>query len=725
MRQRIFIVLCWLTAAMLAGASLTLNWSNTEATVLGTNFTLNLSIDSSGYYSVSSVEKVPAAMQFTATGSTAFPDLFGKSFSLNFSSVNGQNFESHGTTGGFRIGMTGGANRWRFDDPAKVARITANLTAISSSQAFRIKSASFLNTQSESVIGLRDASGTEQQTGTNPGSNFTADLSGIAPILTGGSIGYFEFRAAEGSAGGWGRLVFEFLSDQEISGTPIQPATIFSSGCVLQRDRIVAIWGTCAPEETITVAIKDQVKTVVAGENGTWRVELDPEPAGGPFTMTISGANSAPAVLTTVYFGDVWILTGQSNMFQTLAGQVRNFPNDYPPVPDATDNFDDMRLAIVSRVSAEEPAADAVMDLAWRRWESASLGSMSAAGYFFAGKLKAVLEENGMGDIPLGLIKVCRGGTSIEEWISAEDLAAAKAQNPALILIAAASGFYNGMIAPIQDYAVKGALWYQGEGNASSIDRISQYPLLKQTLAESWRRQWKNPDLPLYFVQLAPYRRYSTVPSDQLWPWMRESQERCLAVTNTGMACIIDSGLQGDIHPPFKDRVGERLARIALAQTYGIPVVSRGPVVRDVQMNGSEVTITFDHVAAGLETRAVDSQPDADEVAAGFPAVSVSADTLAGFALCGADRVFYWATQAQVISSNQVRISNATDVPNPVAVRYAWQDYPRCNLFNSEALPAEPFRTDEFEFGTSTGADSTPRSDAGTGLFIRVQAVSL
>jgi sialate O-acetylesterase len=366
-----------------------------------------------------------------------------------------------------------------------------------------------------------------------------------------------------------------------------------------------------------------------------------------------------------------------------------------------------------------------VMDLTWRRWESGSLGNMSAAGYFFARKLKAVLAANGMGDIPLGLIKVCRGGTSIEEWISAEDLAAAKAQNPALILIAAASGFYNGMIAPIQDYAVKGALWYQGEGNAHTIDRISQYPLLKQTLAESWRRQWKNPDLPLYFVQLAPYRRYSAIPSDELWPWMRESQERCLAVTNTAMACIIDSGLQGDIHPPFKDRVGERLARIALAQTYGIPVVSRGPVVRDVQMNGSEVTITFDHVAAGLETRAVDSQSDADEVAAGFPAVSVSADTLAGFALCGADRVFYWATQAQVISSNQVRISNATDVPNPVAVRYAWQDYPRCNLFNSEGLPAEPFRTDPFDYNTSSGADSTPRSDGGTGFFFLMQAVSL
>lgn len=521
----------------------------------------------------------------------------------------------------------------------------------------------------------------------------------------------------------WSNTGATVLGSDGTAPEPIRPAALFSSGCVLQRDQVVAVWGTSAPEETITVAIKDQEKTVVADENGTWRIELDPEPAGGPFVMTITGGQSLPVVLHDVYIGDVWILTGQSNMFQPLGGQVRRFPDDYPPVPDATDDFDDMRLAIVSRVSADEPAPDAVMKLSWRRWEAESLADMSAIGYFFARKLNAVLEENAMGDLPLGFIKVCRGGTSIEEWISVEDLVEVKAANPGLMLRDAASGFYNGMIAPIQDYAVKGALWYQGEGNAHSITLISQYPLLKQTLTESWRRQWRNPDLPLYFVQLAPFRRYSPIPADQLWAWMREVQAACRSIPNTAMACIIDSGLQGDIHPPFKDRVGERLARIALAETYGIPIVSRGPVLKEMQVDGADVILTFDHVAEGFETRAVDAQPDEEEIAEGFPPVSVSSDELAGFALCGEDRVFYWAREAEVIAPNQVRIANAVDVPEPVAVRYAWQDFPRCNLFNSEGLPAEPFRTDDFEYETSSGAEGTPLPDRESGLFVQMQSV--
>ena len=151
-------------------------------------------------------------------------------------------------------------------------------------------------------------------------------------------------------------------------------------------------------------------------------------------------------------------------------------------------------------------------------------------------------------------------------------------------------------------------------------------------------------------------------------------------------------------------QLGQRLARIALDQTYGIPAVSRGPAVQNVQINGAGIIVTFDHVAGGLETRAVDSQPDAEEAVP----VSISADELGGFALCGSDQVFYWAIEAEIIRSNQVRIANVVDVPNPVSIRYAWVKYPRCNLYNSEGLPAEPFRTDNYEFGASSGAEASP-----------------
>ena len=703
MNRKIHASICSIICsfAAIANASLTIDWTNTDATKIGTNFTLNIGIDELGSYSVVSTENVPAAMTFTATGSTSLPELTNKTFSLNFLSVNGQDFESHSSAGAYRIGLRGGVNIWRFDEAEEIARITADLSGLSALADFRLQSFQPLNSVSDFVIGLRDSSGTEVLSETNQ-----TDLADIAPLLSGGEADFFDFRAETGSAGGWGSIVFEFALAPGVEA--IQPANIFSSGCVLQRGQTVPVWGTSAPDDSITLTINGQTKNTVADSNGNWRVELDPETAGGPYTMTISGSNSLSAVLSEVYFGDVWILTGQSNMFQPIGTQVANFPNDYPAVPDATDDFDDVRFAIVDTISASNaPADDVTMYQTWNRWQADLLADMSAVGYFFTRALNESLDANGQQDVPLGIIKVCKGGTSIEEWIAAEKIDEAVANDPSLIIASDSSGYYNGMIAPIQDYSVKGALWYQGEGNSASTDRINQYPTLKQVLVDSWREQWSNPDLPFYYVQLAPYRSYTPTPTDELWPWMRESQEACLSITNTAMACIIDGGLQGNIHPPFKDRVGQRLARIALNNTYGISQITRGPVSTHCQFNGAEAVLTFDSVAAGLLTQSVDSQPDADELSEGYPAVSVSSNELAGFALCGSDQVFYWANDAEIISSNQVRISNEEDVPNPVAVRYAWQDYPRCNLFSSEGLPAEPFRTDSYDYLTSSGAMST------------------
>jgi sialate O-acetylesterase len=494
------------------------------------------------------------------------------------------------------------------------------------------------------------------------------------------------------------------MAASAVSNPPVEFAPLYSSGSVLQRDQTVAVRGSGKPGETLTLQVKSQSKTTVVGTNGLWSIELDPEPAGGPFSLSVSGTQSSSATLTNIYFGDIWLLCGQSNMEQSIGSQSANFPSYYPAMPDSSDNFDDMRFMLIRAVERTgEPADNVVLDLPWNRWEASALTNMSATGYFFARELKAALNANGQGHIPLGFIKVCKGATAAEQWISAEALAAmdepliARDGKPA-------SGYYNGMIAPLQKYAVKGVLWYQGEANTDLMNRIEQYPLVFATLVQSWRDQWGNPDLPFYTVQLAPFRKGALIPEEGDWAWMRESQTECLSITNTGMACIIDSGFQADIHPPFKDRVGKRLARIALDQIYGIPTVSRGPTVSDVQISGSNVIVTFDHVADGLEARSVDSQPDAEEVAAGGTAISISADELGGFALCGADQVFYWATEAEIISSNQVRIANVVDVAEPVSVRYAWSRYPRCNLFNSEGLPAEPFRTDVYDFGSSSGA---------------------
>jgi sialate O-acetylesterase len=500
----------------------------------------------------------------------------------------------------------------------------------------------------------------------------------------------------------------------------VRPANIFASGCVLQRGQTNRVWGTGTPGDAVTVSIKSQSVSATVDPGGRWMVMLAPEPEGGPFEMIMAVPGKRTVTLTDVYYGDVWILTGQSNMYQPLSAQVPAFPDHYPSVPDAADDLDDMRFMIVATFHPAAPADDMIPGQPWTRWQADQLGDMSTVGYFFARYLRQQLHANGVTNLPLGFIKVCRGGSGVEEWMDAGTLNAVKSvlAHPDFLGANATLG-YNGMLAPIQNFAIKGALWYQGESSgAYDARQAPDYPPLIDALVTSWRSQWRNPDLPFYFVQLEPYLRYAAVPKDETWPWMREQQAVCLTNIGTRMAAAVDIGLQWQVHPPLKDWVGERLARIALNELYGVPTVSRGPAIEAVQVDGSAVTVTFSNIGAGLETRAVDVDPDALEVVrtnsatgeTGFPAVSITADQLGGFALCGTNGIFYWATEAEIISSNQVRLANRVDVPAPVHVRYAWQNYPRCNLYNSEGLPAEPFRTDTLAFGAAGGSNSTPVS---------------
>jgi sialate O-acetylesterase len=507
------------------------------------------------------------------------------------------------------------------------------------------------------------------------------------------------------------RLGFDNLliaTPGSVPGEPVRLAPLFASGCVLQRDQPVTVWGTAQANETITVRVRLQAVTTVADSGGVWSLALQPEPAGGPHLMTVSGTSSSRVILTDVYFGDVWLLGGQSNMERSIARQLLDFPAYYAPAPNSTDNFDDMRFAIVRDTqTAVGPLASVILSHGWSRWQEDALGDLSGTGYYFARALKALFDEHPAAAVPLGFIQACKGATAIEEWIASADLAAmaeplvAREGKPP-------SNYYNGMIAPIQRYAVKGVIWYQGEANTDTIERAQQYPLLFRTLVASWRAAWDNPQLPFYYVQLAPFMNFQHVPRDRIWPWMREAQAACLDVAHTGMACIIDSGLQADIHPPFKDRVGARLAQVAAAASYGLPVVARGPTLSAYHVDGSSVLLTFDNVATGLETRAVDAQPDAEEVALGRLPVSVASDELAGFQLAGADGVFYRATEAEILSPTTLRIANRANVPQPVAIRYAWDNFPRCNLYNAAGLPAEPFRTDAYAFEASSGGDSAP-----------------
>jgi len=707
--------------------------NSTNFQVLGTNFTLVVGIDTDGnYYPVSS-SNVPAAVTFLASGLTTLPGMRQKTFTLRFTSPNNLPYEiSSGPNG--RIGMRGAGNPWRFDGTNEVARITADLSQIGPQRSLQLHSFSTVNNLTNFgtnwVIGLRNSSGVETLSGTNQ-----TNLAAIAPRLNTGGTDYFDFRVANTneSAGGWGSLTFDFL----LNPPYMQAATfspLFADGGVLQRDTPVPVWGTAAPNDTITLNVRSQTLTTTSDASGRWRVVLAAEPAGGPSVLTVGGAKSISSSVS-MFFGDVWLLAGQAGMARPLLSQTARFPSAVPAVPEAADNFDDVRLAVLAPVTDFSTArTNPVFSQAWSRWQSNQLSQVSAVGYFFTRALRSGLTNAGT-SVPLGILQTGREGTRPEDWISSDALTSLQAGNPSLVLSADAGAFHRGTIAPLGDYAVRGVVWCGEAEDFSSLTRVQQHRLVLETLVASWRTQWNRPDLPFYFLQADPYGAYGRVPTEDLGARLRESQAALLSLSNTYLAPILDRGYQWDPDAPFRDTAGSRLARLVLGRSYGLPVISRGPTLQSVQVNGAEVTVTFSNVAAGLETRAVDSEPDAQETqsrfipgtltSTNFPPVSLSSNRLGGFALAGNDGVFRWATEARILSTNQVRLANRTDVPAPVYVRYAFQNYPRCNLFNSEGLPAEPFRTDSFAYGAAGGVNSTPVTSGLTNRRVSPSQASL
>lgn len=232
------------------------------------------------------------------------------------------------------------------------------------------------------------------------------------------------------------------------------------------------------------------------------------------------------------------------------------------------------------------------------------------------------------------------------------------------------TSLYNAMVHPLVPYALRGAIWYQGENNAS---RAYQYRELFPLVIENWRKDWKR-EIPFYFVQLANFMQRKAQPSESEWAELREAQTRALAVENTGMAVIIDKGDAGDIHPKDKQAVGHRLALIARAKTYGEKIPYSGPMYRSYQVAGDKIILSFDHVDGGLK--------------------SGDGGELKGFAIAGRDHKFHWA-KAEIVG-DRIVVSAPEAVPYPVAVRYAWADNPACNLYNGAGLPASPFRTDDW-----------------------------
>lgn len=448
----------------------------------------------------------------------------------------------------------------------------------------------------------------------------------------------------------------------------VKMPSIFGSHMVLQRDMKDKVWGKAGPGEEITVAIAGQSHTTKADDKGAWSVLLDPMPAGGPHTMTVKGMNTL--TFDDVLVGEVWICSGQSNMQWDVA-----ISND-PDLESLSANYPNIRLISVPQVGTQTPKDD--FSGKWEACTPETVKGFSGVGYFFGRQLYQTL------NVPIGLIDDAWGGSACEAWINKDVLAKDGKytelldrwkgkesdngnQQPANI--------YNGVLKPTIGYGLRGVVWYQGETNAG---RAYQYRDLFPLMIKSWRDEWGIGDFSFYFVQLADFMQEKAEPGDSAWAELREAQTMTMdKLPKVGQAVIIDIGEGRDIHPRNKQDVAKRLARWALANDYGIPIVFRSPQYKSMEKQGNKIVLTFDHVGQGL--------------------YSFDVDTPIGFTIAGDDKKFVPA-QAKIVGEkrNQVEVW-ADGVSDPVAVRYAWADNPVCNMYCRDGLPMTPFRTDDWK----------------------------
>jgi sialate O-acetylesterase len=504
-------------------------------------------------------------------------------------------------------------------------------------------------------------------------------------------------------------LVFASLYLASNARAEVRLPHVFGSHMVLQRDKPLTIWGWASPGETVTVQLGGASETAQANERGEWKAVLPAMPAGGPYTLTVSGSSTVK--YEDVMIGEVWLCSGQSNMEFGL-GRCKNAEAEI-----AAANHPGIRLLMVENRWTPLPQSD--MEGTWKVCTPQSVAEggwngFSAVGYFFGRELNEKL------GVAIGLIDADWGGTRIESWTPPEGFAAVpelkkdyervqlgdpqtelhqqhlqqtldqyeqwiQAARQAMVakgLVPAVPNFpsellaphdlqnatalYNGMIYPLEPFALRGAIWYQGEANESEgmlyADRM-------KALVAGWRERWHEGDFPFYFVQIAPFN-YGDNPKKlaELWEAQTVAAQ---TIPNAGMAVINDVGNLRDIHPTDKQDVGHRLALLALAKTYGNKdLVFSGPTFKSMSIEGDSLRVRFDNIGGGLASR--DGKP------------------LDWFEIIDADEGGFVKADARIDGDSV--ILSAPSVKHPVALRYAWSGLAEPNLMNTEGLPAGAFR---------------------------------
>lgn len=457
---------------------------------------------------------------------------------------------------------------------------------------------------------------------------------------------------------------------------------VFGDNMVLQRDSAqTEIWGWAQPGQQVSVSLDGQAKSEVsADEHGRWTMPIGKHQAGGPHKLSIVSSDQE-IILQNILFGDVWLASGQSNMEFRLS-QALEAENE---IKQATES--NIRYMTVPTMTSRVPLTMISNTATWKEISPATAGDTTAVGYFFAKKLAEAT------DVPIGLLFSAVGGTKAESWTSYDTLqgmtayasSAEKIRSGASVIETSSSPtiLYNGMIAPLTPYALKGVLWYQGESNWGE----QQYKELLPTFMKDWRTVFHNNELPFVIIQISSFGALQTEENPaQTYPGLSEIREaQLVTVLRDKYASLVvttDVGDPLDIHPTNKQDVGMRAALSALGKWYGHNIKYSGPIYESMEQNGNEIALNFSHVGKGLMAGVKEGLQ---------PVKQAEGNALLGFAIAGEDGIFHPAHA--VIKGKQVIVSSA-NVEKPVHVRHGWNDAPVINLYNKDGLPASPFRTD-------------------------------
>jgi sialate O-acetylesterase len=455
----------------------------------------------------------------------------------------------------------------------------------------------------------------------------------------------------------------------------IKLPSVIGNNMVLQRNGDASIWGwgNTGEKVTLTASWQKNIYSAIVDEDGKWSVKVATPKAGGPYTLTIKGENEI--TLKNVMIGEVWLCGGQSNMAMAF---YREKKAGDKTIIYKIDNHEQERLAAdypdirVLRAKANPWHSETPVDDVRGSWQVCApdmAKNMPAVPYFFGRELHRKL------DVPIGLIVNAVPATRIEPWTnpagfdSVPELKSliSESKKQDIALKDKPGVLYNTLVHPLVPYAIRGAIWYQGESNLG--DHMVYYHKMR-ALINGWRQVWRQGDFPFYFVQLAPCGGfYEDMQLPKLW----EAQAAVLSIKNTGMALNSDiSDL--DLHPANKQDVGKRLANWALAKDYAIAgIVYDGPRYKSMQILDGKIRINFDNAAGSLQSR--DGKP------------------LDWFTIAGDDKIFVPA-KAKIEGSEVVVYSE--NVARPIAVRFGWKKEAQPNLMNAKGLPAYPFRTDDW-----------------------------